>query len=478
MRKTSLTIIFTVLLIISPSFHTTSFAEKPNNNYSNSDSPIIDLFRILKIDFETPDLIQDCGSMFFLKINVTKIKFLNSPMLFSITVLLKTKDDYGRNIINFIGSEPFIYLPYYITSKTITMPCFTNKNFTNNLYRLNSQAKHPIEIYEGSIGVRIERFPRWFSDGLIGFIGKRNFFQKTWESLMNYFWIQTYQSLSIETNGNNKILQDITLDNNIFYKQRFKTLYRLFSIFNILISNMINTNRCIIWKDVNLIRPFVCSDDISISSSYVIIDNKTDENGNFTAILKIVNNLKYDINVRGDVDILETPFINTIIPSIDTKFYNAGYFEDEIPKNDYVVKIINCSFPKDQIFQNKTYLIKLEFNPYLYVGNSNKFGFFFFDLRWKTYLEPKYHVNKTVTSSIKNMWYNVPIFYGESGEIDIFPYYYDEIQYIGPTPDDEFEEALDKISAEVNSWIQLYFLLSLIIIGFALIGYWFIRKKY
>jgi len=473
-KKRLISIIFIVLLISSSIYHII-LAETQDDNDPQNDTPIIDLFRILQIDFEPPELIQDCGSMFFLNVNVTKIKFVHFPLFFSISIFLKTEDDYGRSNIILIGSQPFVFLPHYQQSKTLSIQCFTNKDLTNNLYRLYSNDKCQLDISKGSIGVRIERRSRWAMEWFFGFLGKQSNRQEIWDLLMNCLWYKINSCLVDTSQKDDGAILEMTVNNDFLTNLRFKNLLRFIYWFRIRRSNLININRFIVWKDVNLIQPFVCSQDIHPSN--VVIDKETDSEGNFTVNLTIVNNLNFKVKYRGDVDILETPFINTFIPSIKSKFYSSGFFRNEIPANSFITEHVRCSFPKDQVFFKKNYIIKVECAPYLPIEDTNQFGFFFFDLRWKTFLEPKYYVNETVTNSIRKMWYNAPIFYGDPGSMEIFPSHAGKILYNGTIPNDVVEVTIKKFSDEVKNWIFLYFFFTLLLIGFFCIGYWIVRKK-
>jgi len=65
-RILKITIILFILII--PSFSQIIKADINDQNEIQNSTPVIDLFRVLEIDFDPQDLIQDCGSKFILNV--------------------------------------------------------------------------------------------------------------------------------------------------------------------------------------------------------------------------------------------------------------------------------------------------------------------------------------------------------------------------------------------------------------------------
>ena len=295
-----------VSLLVSPSFCS---IDAVANQSSDHDKPIIDFIRGLEIKFDSPQLIQDCGGVFLLNVTFTKTKLMNLPRLFSASVFLKIKDEFNKNKIIRIGSQPFIYIPSSHISTTVSIPCLTNNNFLTNLYRLRSGEKNEFKIRDAAIGVRIEKAPHWIL-----------FDRFLWNSLVineiqGEVWFQV---------GDNTLWRSFK-DNSLLPDRKPVMTFRLFSFLQWSNSRFKERNPFIVWDDIKVVSPFVCSKDVFID--YYRIDEKTDKNGTFQVNVSITNNLNENITAGVLIDMSDQPIINTLVPVLKVTRYNVGYFE-------------------------------------------------------------------------------------------------------------------------------------------------------
>ena len=122
-----------------------------------------DFVRGMEVDFEPPELLTLSGSYFTLDVELTKIR--PRPLFFSLGVFLKTKDEYGRDLVTRIGCCPYVHIPLnQLQDKVVvSVPCFTTTSIVEQLSELNGA--EDIEICDAEIGVKVEKIWQWgFSD--------------------------------------------------------------------------------------------------------------------------------------------------------------------------------------------------------------------------------------------------------------------------------------------------------------------------
>jgi len=447
MKKTRSTIVLLTICLIAPSISSQSIVA---NQQNNRDTPIIDYLRGMEIEFKPPRIIQDCGSFFLLDVNISRTRF-RFPRFFSISVFLKTKDEFGKNRIVLIGSEPSVFLPCSEEKITVSIPCLTSNNFLSYFYSLRSGEKSEFNLSKGAIGVKIEKFCRNILDGI-----KLKFLLTVKDAIIWRF-CREFVSDFPTTRAPKNIIRIISRG------QRIVSLIR-------------SMDRLILWEDVKVSPPFVCSKKINFE--YTHVDNETDVYGNFKVTVNVTNQLDEDVKVMFLIDIADNPFINTLIPTAKVTKYNVGFDEDNISAGGYVNKTIRCKFPEEGSFSRKDYSVMVECGPYIPIGDTNRFGILFYDVRWKMIVKLTYVVGGKEQSLIQKFWYNLPIFWGGPKSANILPAYYGSTIYKGDISEDYVEGALKQLSAEVKSWISLFFFYALLLIGFALVGYLFVRKKY
>ncbi len=461
-KKRLISIIFIVLLLPSSIYHI-ALAETQDDNDLQNDTPIIDLFRIIQIDFDPPDIISECGSLFFLNVSIKKARLENLPRIFSLSVFLKTENKFDGNKITKIGSVPYVHMPYYQQQKSISVPCVTSNNLFDYIYCLRTGEKSEVKLDKGSIGVRIERIPRWCFDGFLfrvlnWFINLK--IQIPW-SIVNLF-IGYFLSSHPQQFG--ETIKKMLESDNLPKTNKI----RLFSFLQTCNSWLIDLNPSIVWKEVKLTAPFLCSTDIDFKE--VSIVNKTDSNGKFNVTVEIANNLNIDIAVCVNVDVADEPLFVNLIPTFNKQSYNVGHFRDNISRQSSIKKTILCSFPENGM-KNKNYDVTIECGPYIPIGDTNQFGLLFYDLRWIAGVKTYYEVNGTAQNSIKELWYNAPIFYGGSESASVFPVYHGLTHYYGEESPGELEELFKPVSEDIKNLIYLYLLCSLLIIGTACFCY-------
>ena len=439
-------IIVLSLLFVAPSIYSGFLV---SGKSVDDDTPIIDYIRGVKVDFEPPKIILDCGCYFLLNVTISRTKSVMRPRYFSISVFLKTEDKYGIIKIIPIGSIASVFLPITEDEVKISIPCFTNNKMLQYLYDLYFGKKYEFELSKGSIGVRIESFScRYLLEAVLSKM-------KLWLNEAVIWRVHRWFISGFPTN------------------RPPENVYRLLSRIHRFSSILRNMDATIVWRDVNLSPPFVCSKKINFE--YVNVSNKTDPNGKFKVSFKISNHLDEDIKIVMHIDLSEKSFINLLFPVAKEMTYNAGIFLEKIPANEYIIRTVNCSFP-EQIFNRKNYSVSVECAPYIPIGRTNKFGILFFDIRWMIFVKPRYVASGYIENSARKLWYNLPIFWGDPQKAAIFPVHYDSISYKGKIPSEEIDRTVKQLGKEVKSWIILYFFLTLLLIGFFCIGYWIVRR--
>ncbi len=454
MRKTKSTIVLLTICLIAPSIFSLPVVA---NQQNNRDTPIIDYLRGIEIEFKPPKIILDCGSLFFLDVNLTKRRNL-LPIVFSISVFLKVEDEFEKSKITRIGLLPFVYVPpFYRKTFTISVPCFTTNDLLSNLQCIRSEEAKEFMIKKASIGVKIDRGVRWGLDGLL------------WRTFVNdgfkmKNWLLQY---------NNEVISRLFITEGSSIIRHPLNKMRISSLLSIVNSRIKDHNRFIVWEEVNVSSPIVCSKKVLFECD---ADNETDDKGKFIVNVSITNDLDEDVSVLVLVDIADTPFFNSLRPIMKDTLYCTGFLEVNISAHDSIKRTINCSFPSGGFFR-KWYTLTIECAPYIPIGDISQFGILFFDIRWSMLIKPNYMVDGYVQSLIRKVWYNLPILFAGPESKLVVSAVHQEIFYRGETPEDVVVEVVGKLGKEVKSWITLYFFYTLLLIGFACIGYWIVRKK-
>lgn len=444
------------LLLLSTSFSNMVFAYE---QHEKNDTPIMDFIRGFSIDFKPPDLILECGSLFFLNVSITKTR-CRLPTAFSVSVFLKVKDEYGIPRTTKIGMIPRVYIPVGGREKNVTVPCLTTSNLLSDLYCLRTGEKHEFNPESAQIGVKIDKPVKWGIEALYWRFLTKNFPEFAANLFSNFsgpvWWLIMFMGSWMESMP---ILNKIGL---LYSIQRLNGI-------------KMGMSPSIVWKRTNVTYPFVCTDKINLS--YINVDNKTDGKGRFNVTVNMSNGLEIPVNVSIVVDISDEPFFNSLIPSTKETRYNAGFNETCIGAGRWLNWTIkNCSFPKGN-FLKKNYTVRVECGPYIPISCSNQFGIYAFTIRWLMFIKPNYKVNASVQNRIRNFWYNLPL-YASKGSTEIFPAKNEETLYRGPSST-SIEEVFGNLNKSLKSakWTLAFIQIStFLLIGFALVGYWFVRK--
>lgn len=356
---------------------------------------------------------------------------------------MKIPGNYLKYSIQRIGIKSFVYLPPK-EEIIVQIPCLTFNNTLSNLKCLKTYETSDIKFINGSIGVRISKWPLWVIEGI----------------LWNYF---IRQGLLLNT-----------APSNIF---RYSSLRQIF------FSSSRSFNRSIEWDDsVKFVHPFVCTNKIKLYNVTLRTDNHdklVDKNENITITFNVTNNLEEDIILSTLVDMSNEKIYNDLFPSLPEEIYNLGFNETVVKEGKQNQTIwINCTFP-NKSFRRTTYQVTLECAPYINIQNSNLFGLYGYNYRYKTLVAPFYLENETVKEAAKRFWYNLPIFNAtEDEDQPIFLTRYFDVNYTGKTPTEELVQEvlgeLEKHYFEIVKWILI------IIIPYALLcGFinWIVRKK-
>jgi len=377
------------------------------------------------------------------------------PTAFSVSVFLKVKDEYGIPRTTKIGMLPYVYIPPGQWKKNVSVPCLTTNNLLSDLYCLRTGEKHEFNPGDAKIGVRLDRPVRWGAEALYWRLLTSNFPEIATGLFSNFsgpiWWIVMMAGPWIES------MPILNKMRAIYFLQRINSIKT-------------SINPSIVWKKTNVTSPFICSKNITLKAD---VDKKTDKNGNFNVSVTISNDFDIEINAAIVVDISDEPFFNSLLPTTKETRYNVKFKEKRLSPNESVTWSMKCSFPKGN-FLKKNYTVRVECGPYIPIGCSNQFGIYTFTLRWLLLIKPNYKVNTSVQNKIRNFWYNLPLYNDtkNTNSTEIFPAKNKEIMYLGPSPTD-MVTVMDK---GVKGWILIQSLSIFLLIGFALVGYWFVRK--
>ena len=442
-----------ILLILTPLLCQT--VQATHNN--NENTTIKDLLRGFKVEFTPPETILDCGSLFFLDVKLTKIRVF--PTTYSISVYLKTTTKFGATKITRIGLLPYVYTkPFNRNELTISIPCFTTNDLFENIYCLRSNEKQEVIFKDAEIGIQIDKAVKW------------GFYALIWNAFINNDFALKNILLSYDADLSKKIFinDKPTLLLNIFRKIGFISISKRIGSF------LKNRNPLIVWKETEVISPFVSSDRFSFRiQKYKKI---TDDEGNFYVTAKIYNNLSRKICYCVCADIFDEPLVYNIIPTLSGTIYNVGVSTKTIePGSDPDIINLSCKFPEGT-FYHRNYTVTIGCYPYIYINNTNQFGIFFYDLRHRLFIDPFYESDEECKNDHRKLWYNLPIF-SPRGSESIFPVESRDIYYNATTSEDIVSRAIKTISSEVRYWIYIYFFFTFLIISFSFIVYWFINKN-
>jgi len=405
---------------------------------------LTDVIRGIKIDFKPPSIVQEAGSYFILNVTLTHMKIKPRPIVFSLSVYLNLKNEYGWNHTVKIGSKPFVFLPPG-KSITIAVPCFTQHNLGMNINALFAGKTSPFNLSKGLIGVKIDKIGAWLVQDLL------------WKFLVTDK-INIKQWSEWTTQETEQFISSLELLSNVWKNSGGLAKIRVFSGLSI-IANLLRPHiPLIVWKDTRILPAFICCSKIRMTAN---IPNSTEKNGSFRVTVTVINDLPIDTSVIILVDMSDQTFVNTLFPSLKgLTIYNLGFLNKTIKKNDTNTWVINCSFP-DKGFDRKQYNITVECGPYIPINDSSLYGIFYYNFRWKMLVKPYYVVNATVTNFIQELWFNAPIFWGNPPIGQIFQTNQSPILYTGTTSTDIM------INQITNSLLEQPLLLFLI---FFLIG--------
>lgn len=370
----------------------TVVADKPTDTETNIPDYIRDFIRGVKIDFTPPPIVQNSGSYFILNVTLTRTR--THPIIFSIVVFMKLKDEFGRDHAVRIGSKPYVFFPPKNESITVCIPCITQHELASDASCLFSGVTSKYDLPQGSIGVRIDKVGRWIIDDILWRMLTKDEIDaekfSEWPSQATQF-ISFLESIS-------------TIWKNFGPISKFGVISSL----SLFLSHVNAKNKTTVWKDTNILPSFISSSNISMNAT---IENKTDNTGHFTVNVTIKNNLDIDVHALVCVDMSDQSFVNKLVPMFKGyTIYNVGYWKCFVSKHGNNWTKISCNFP-GKGFEKKYYQIVAECTPYIDVGKSNIYGLYFFTIRWNTFIKPFYIVNESVSNQIKNMWFNTPIFY-------------------------------------------------------------------
>ncbi len=454
LKKIQITII--LFLLFTP---TTFFITDVSETAKAEPTPIKNFIRGLQIDFNPPDIIQECGSLFNLNVNVTR--FRSGPLIFSLSAYIKFKDEFDKELVHKIGFIPFVYIPpFHRKTTTVQIPCLTTRDLEDHLTMLSSNFKRKLHLEDAEIGVKVDRICHW--------------------SVENIFW-------NVFINNDFKLKNFLISNGEDFYYQFFlknkgSTSFPLRTIRFLQLFQRVNSvfkrnNPLIVWEPVQICPPLVCSTAIDIKNANV---NKTIQNKKFTVTVDIMNTIDHDfpLNVLVIVDLDNKPVVNTLIPTLDNTHYEVGFNKTKLYYGLNSIDI-SCVLPQDiQLYLgNDTFTLSIECVPYIPIDNMSQFGILFFHIRWLLAIKPKYVVSGELQEAIQEMWYNVPLFYGKTDAASIFPSIHKEIKYTGDKPIDNITELVQQLSGEVKSWIYLYSILITLIVLFALVTYRIIIRR-
>ncbi|MCJ7570745.1 MAG: hypothetical protein MUO82_02550 [Candidatus Thermoplasmatota archaeon] len=138
-----------------------------NQTLTETDSleHIRDFIRGVKIDFTPPSVVLNSGSYFVLNVTLTRTRI--RPMIFSIVVFMRLKDEFDRDHVVRIGSKPYVFFPVNNESIAVCIPCITQHEIASDVSCLFSGSTSKLNLFNGSIGVQINKGSRWYIDDII-----------------------------------------------------------------------------------------------------------------------------------------------------------------------------------------------------------------------------------------------------------------------------------------------------------------------
>lgn len=378
----------------------------------------LDRLRGVLVDFKSPQLVQNSGSLFTLTVNLTRSRQF-FPICFVANVLLRLKDESGEVNTVVIGSSGTKRFPIDQQSMVLQIPCLTCNNLISDVTNLVSGQTSELIFSEGSIGIQIRK-----GIGL---------------------WLESFARSHLKPNmpqwSNEGAPQFISLlesglsSSDILWRiQRTSWLLQM-------VSHARANNPLIVWEPTEVVPAFVSNSNIYFNAS---VDDKTDQNGHFKVNLTVYNKFDFPVNTGFLVDISSQSFINSLIPMLKgSELYNVGYWYCSLQGHETRSMMLNCSFP-DKGFERKKYNVSIGCAPFIDVNDTNIYGAYFYDFRWLVSIKPYYDIGAEAQSLVRKMWYNVPIFYGTpSPSGQIFQTRTESIYYQGNEPFDTLIEHID-----------------------------------
>jgi hypothetical protein len=425
--KIQITTICLILTFLTLSISTPIITGMPDNIETSVPEYKKDFLRGVKIDFTPPKMVQNSGSSFVLNVTITRTRI--RPIIFSIVVFMRLKDEFGKDHTVRIGSKPYVIFPQNAESIIVSIPCLTKHDFASDANCLFSGATSGYNLSDGSIGVRIDRVSRWvFDDIFWKVLIKDNIEPEKWSEWTSEEITQFISLL--------ERISTLWKNSGTIFK------FRCISALSIFMSHATARNKMIVWEKTKILPSFISSTEISMNAT---IDNETDDNGHFKVSVTIKNNLDTDVYALVLVDMSDRSFINSLLPMFKgITIYNVGYWKCFVKKYESNWTEIQCNF-SDKGFDKKDYKIVVECAPYIPMGNSNLYGVYFFDMRWQMLIKPYYIINGKATNLIREMWYNTPIFYGKpSASGQLFQIKSESILYKGNTSADKLIDDVTK----------------------------------
>jgi hypothetical protein len=419
MKKTYIPIVCLLIFLFLVPTCIPVHASGSNEVTTSIENHLTDVIRGVKIDFTPPSIVQEAGSYFILNITLTHMKIRPRPIVFSLSVYLNLKNEYGWDHTVKIGSKPFVFLTRG-KSITVAVPCFTRHNLGMNINAMFAEKVFPFNLSKARIGVKIDNIFAWVGQDLLWkFLVTDKINAKQWSE-----W--TPQEAE-------QFISSLELLSNVWKNAGGLAKIRVLSGFSILANLLRPHNPLIVWKNTSILPAFACCSKIRMTAN---ISNKTEQNGRFNVTVKVTNDLPINASLLILVDMSDQTFANTLFPALrGLTLYNLGSLNNTIKKNETKTWVINCSFP-GKGFDRKLYNISVEFCPFIPINNSSLYGVFFYNFRWKMLIKPYYVVNATVTNLIQEFWFNAPIFWEEPTLKQIFQTNRSQILYTGKTSTD------------------------------------------
>jgi len=444
MRRTKKTFVILTFILFLFSFFSNIIISEETQSFRLD---LNEKLRGIKIDFKPPRNLSNCGSLFNLTVHLENLR--NLPKIFSLVVFMEIGEGNSK-IIQRIGIKPYVHLhgKSEIKGKSkldIEVPCLTHYDISKNLGNLKSLETSDFDIKSGRIGVKIARFGWRIIDGL----------------LWNYFI------------NNNLIFNTalITIFNDLSFGQNMKNIIR-------------SNDPFIKWSNTitNFSNPFVSTNGIIIKDVNINTgqpNNQVGKNDTINVTFTIINKLDYDITLSTLVDMSNDKIINDVFPSLPEEIYNLGFNKTIVNKSECKQINLTCRFP-NRSFRRANYVITVECAPYIDIKDSNIFGVYFYDYRYKTLITPFYYEDEVVMEEAETFWYNLPIFNKRTDETEpLFLMFSDNVTYVDETPYEEIaEEVLNLIQEKYLILIIIGIIIIILSYGsFNNILYWFVRRK-